>query len=47
MVVLEPLADGRSAQDQVIASRQCLKYLSLDITVLVNVHLTKDTKDLF
>ena len=41
MVVPEPISDGESAQDQVIAALQCITYLPPDLTLLYNLHLTK------
>ena len=47
MVVPEPLADGDSEQNQLIASWKGLKYLPPDLTLLGNLHPIKDMKDFF
>ena len=44
MVVPNPLADGDSSQDQVIAAHKGLKYLTPDLTMLENVCPTKEMK---
>ena len=47
VMVPEPLYGGESEQDQLIVSCKGLKYLPPDLTLLDNVHPTKDMRGLF